>query len=176
MTAKDTQLAKNIDPEVIALRALAKKLSELPEKSRPDESLQVVADLARTLTLAAYCALAITDANNDTEGFFVSGLDEITLRHLKTAPQGHGPLGSLRLDGMPVQFDDVSEHAKAFGFPPNHPEMERLLGVAIWSNKEVRGALYVTDRSDGEKFNENDKKILLTLAKHASHIVTEEWY
>ena len=176
MTTKDSQLAKNRDPEAVALRALAKKLNELSPKPRPEESLQVVVDLARTLTRAAYCALAITDANNDTEGFFVSGLDEITLRHLKTAPQGHGPLGSMRLDGMPVQFDDVSEHAKAFGFPPNHPEMKRLLGVAIWSNKEVRGALYVTDRSDGERFNENDKKILHTLAKHASRIVTKEWY
>tara|TARA_B100000029_G_C17608800_1_gene968518 strand:+ start:7894 stop:8424 length:531 start_codon:yes stop_codon:yes gene_type:complete len=176
MESKDSQLADIRDPEVIALRALAGKLSELPQKHRPDQSLQVVADLARTLTDAAYCALAITNINNDTEGFFVSGLDEVTLRHLKTAPQGHGPLGSLRLDGIPVQFDNVSEHAKAFGFPPNHPEMERLLGVAIWSNREVRGALYVTDRTDGEKFNENDKKILLTLAKHASHIVTEEWY
>ena len=164
------------DPETRALRSLARALKTLRPKHRPDESLQLVADLARELTSAAYCALAITDAENNTQGFFVSGLDDATLRRLKTAPQGHGPLGSLRFDGRPVRFDDVGEHAKAFGFPSNHPEMQRLLGVAIWANAEVRGALYVTDREDGQLFDDDDERVLLTLAAHASKVVETEWY
>ena len=164
------------DPEMRTLRSLGRALDTLPAKHRPDQSLQLVADLARTLTGAAYSALAITDADNNTEGFFVSGLDDATLRRLKTAPQGHGPLGSLRFDGRPVRFEDVGEHAKAFGFPSNHPQMQRLLGVAIWASAEVRGALYVTDREDGQIFDDDDERILLTLADHASKVVETEWY
>jgi two-component system, NarL family, sensor histidine kinase DevS len=164
------------DPEQRALRALASALETLRPKHRPDESLQLLADLARELTGASYSALAITDADNNTEGFFVSGLDSATLRRLRTAPQGHGPLGSLRFDGRPVRFEDVSEHAKAFGFPGNHPDMQRLMGVAIWANAEVRGALYVTDRADGELFDDDDERTLLTLADHASKVVVTEWY
>ncbi len=164
------------DPEAEALRALGRALETLRPGHRPDESLQLLADLARELTGAAYSALAITDSENNTEGFFVSGLDEATLRRLKTAPQGHGPLGSLRYDGRPVRFDDVSQHAKAFGFPSNHPEMQRLIGVAIWAQAEVRGALYVTDRADGEPFTDGDERILLTIADHASRVVETTWY
>jgi two-component system sensor histidine kinase DevS len=164
------------DPEMRTLRSLGRALDTLPAKHRPDQSLQLVADLARTLTGAAYSALAITDADNNTEGFFVSGLDDATLRRLKTAPQGHGPLGSLRFDGRPVRFEDVGEHAKAFGFPSNHPQMQRLLGVAIWASAEVRGSLYVTDREDGQIFDDDDERILLTLADHASKVVETEWY
>jgi len=164
------------DPETRALRALARSLKTLRSNHRPDESLQLLADLARELTGAAYSALAITDADNNTEGFFVAGVDAATLRRLKTAPQGHGPLGSLRYDGRPVRFEDVGEHAKAFGFPSNHPQMQRLLGVAIWASAEVRGSLYVTDREDGQIFDDDDERILLTLADHASKVVETEWY
>jgi len=164
------------DPETRALRALARGLKSLRPNHRPDESLQVVVELARELTGAAYSALAVTDAENNTEGFFVAGLDSATLRRLKTPPQGHGPLGSLRFDGRPVRFEDVSEHARSFGFPSNHPEMERLMGVAIWADAEVRGALYVTDREDGELFDDDDERLLLVLAAHASKIIEHDWY
>ena len=169
-------LRRRKDPEARALRALARANRTLATKHRPDEALQIVCDLARSLTGAKYAALAITDEDNNTEGFIVSALDEASLRGLKTAPQGHGPLGSLRFDGRPVRFEHVEDHARAFGFPSNHPEMQKLIGVAIWSKGEVRGALYVTDRRDGEMFDNHDERLLLTLAEHASKIVDTEWY
>jgi GAF domain-containing protein len=168
-------LVKN-DPEAKALRALSKGLGALPEGHRPDEALQVVADLARELTKAKYAALAVTDAHDRTLGFVVSGLDERTARSLKTPPQGHGPLGTLREDGRPVRYDDVQEHRKAFGFPPKHPKMKRLMGIALWANGEVRGSLYVTDRTDGEQFDDDDERVLITLGSHASQVIERDWY
>ena len=95
---------------------------------------------------------------------------------LRTPPQGHGPLGSLRYDGRPVRFDNVQEHAQAFGFPSHHPDMTALVGVAIWVHGNVRGALYVTDRTDGRSFDEQDERVLITLAEHASKVIETEWY
>lgn len=164
------------DPERRALRALSRRLDALPPKHRPDDSLQVVADLARVLTRARYAALAVTDRYDRTEGFITSGLSPEQLARLRTAPQGHGPLGSLRYDGRPVRYDDVRQHAKAFGFPSHHPDMRMLCGVAIWVHGEVRGALYVTDRGDGRMFGEEDERILITLASHASKVIETEWY
>jgi GAF domain-containing protein len=164
------------DPETRALRALARGTRTLPARRRPEVALQLVSDLARSLTKASYAALAVTDEHDYTEGFVVSGLDDVELRYLKTPPQGHGPLGSLRLDGHPVRYEDVREHARAFGFPSNHPEMQRLMGVAIWANGEVRGALYVTDRRDGKPFDDDDERVLITLADHASKVIETEWY
>ena len=164
------------DPERRALRALARRLAKLPARRTPDLALQVVTDLAKELTRARYAALAVTDRHDRTEGFYTAGVEQAAMERLRTPPQGHGPLGSLRYDGKPVRFDDVRQHAKAFGFPPSHPEMQHLCGVAIWSRGEVRGALYIADRTDGKPFTEVDEETLSTLAAHASHVVETEWY
>lgn len=164
------------DPERRALRALARRTEALPAKHRPDDSLQIVVDLARDLTRGRYAALSVTDEYDRTEGFFTAGLSREELMRLHTPPQGHGPLGSLRYDGRPVRFDDVSEDAKAFGFPTRHPEMRAMVGVAIWAHGTVRGALYVTDRRDARPFDEEDERLLTTLAEHASKVIESEWY
>lgn len=164
------------DPEARTLRALARAVDRLPARRRPDESLQVVVDLARDLTGARYAALAVTDSHDRVEGFITAGLSAAELRRLRTPPQGHGPLGSLREDGRPVRYDNVQDHAKAFGFPASHPGMERLIGVAIWVHGEVRGSLYATDRDDGRQFDDRDERTLLTLADHAAQVIEREWY
>lgn len=164
------------DPERRTLRALGERLKTLPARHRPDQSLQIVVDLARELTAGRYAALSVTDEHDVTEGFFASGLNRDQMARLRTPPQGHGPLGSLRYDGRPVRFEDVSRHAKAFGFPTHHPEMRAMVGVAIWARGTVRGALYVTDREDGHPFDDTDERILTTLAAHASKVIENEWY
>ena len=164
------------DPETRALRALSQALRHLPPRRRPDDALQVVSDLARRLTAARYAALAVTDRHDHTVGFVASGLSEQEIRALRTPPQGHGPLGSLRADGRPVRYDDVGEARRAFGFPPHHPQMTALLGVPLWAGGHVRGSLYVTDRAGGRPFTDDDERLLLTLAGHASRVIEEEWY
>lgn len=164
------------DPEYRALRSLAAKLRTAAKPRTPIDALQVVVDLAREITRARYAALAVSDADDRTEGFVTSGLTKAQLRGLKVPPQGHGPLGSLRADGKPVRYDDVDKAVNAFGFPPKHPTMKSLLGVPIWSHGEVRGSLYVTDRNGGEPFTDDDEAMLLVLARHASLIVENDWY
>lgn len=164
------------DPEARALRALARELRNLPKRHRPEDALQIVADLARSETKARYAALAVTDEYDRTQGFVTSGLSAEELRGLRVPPQGHGPLGSLREDGKPVRYEDVTTAKKSFGFPTKHPKMRSMLGVPLWAQGEVRGSLYVTDRSDGKPFDDEDERLLLTLAQHASQVIESEWY
>ena len=118
----------------------------------------------------------MTDEFDRTQGFVTSGLTPDEIKHLPTPPQGHGPLGSLRGDGKPVRLEDLNQHKRSFGFPPHHPKMVKLLGVPLWAGGNVRGSLYVTDRTDGKVFDDDDEKILLTLARHATRVIEEEWY
>ena len=164
------------DPEARALRALAHALRDVPPRAKAADELQIVADLARTEARARYCALSVTDVHDRTEGFFTSGLTAEQLHGLRTPPQGHGPLGSLRADGRPVRYDNVQDHRRSFGFPSRHPEMRALLGVPLWVDGIVRGSLYVTDRTDGKPFDDDDERLLLTLARHASQVIEERWY
>jgi GAF domain-containing protein len=167
------------DPEYRALRKLAERNRKRPPKT-PLDALQHVVDVARELTDARYGALAVTGVTDYVEGFVVSGMDDGALANLKGPPQGHGPLGSMRQDGLAVHFADVSIHEKAFGFPPKHPEMKELLGLPIIVAGNVRGALYVTDRAarPGRRgaFDATDRHALEVLAHHAGLIIDASWY
>jgi GAF domain-containing protein len=163
------------DPEYRALKKLAERNRKEPPKT-PLDALQHIVDVARELTDGTFGALAITGETDYVEGFVVSGMDADELARLKGPPQGHGPLGTMRQDGLPVRLEDVSLHAKAFGFPPKHPEMKELLGLPIFAGPTVRGALYVTDRKRGGAFNEDDEHVLKALAHHAGLIIDSSWY
>ncbi|HZU75454.1 MAG TPA: GAF domain-containing protein [Dehalococcoidia bacterium] len=164
------------DGEFQALRRLALLHSSTPRPVKPDRLLQAVCDLAKELTRGKYAALAVTDERDHTEGFYTSGLAPAQLKGLKVPPTGHGPLGSLRSDGKPVRIDDLDKHPYAFGFPPKHPVMKRMLGVPIWANGSVRGSMYVTDREDGEPFDDEDERAMVTLARHATYVIENFWY
>ncbi len=163
------------DPEYRALRKLAARNRREPPRT-PTDALQHVVDVARELTHATYAALAVTGEEDYVEGFMVSGFDDAALRALKVPPQGHGPLGTMRQDGLAVRLEDVARHARAFGFPPKHPEMKALLGLPIFAAGAVRGALYVTDRRDGRPFSDGDEAALCALSRHAGLIVEASWY
>ena len=82
----------------------------------------------------------------------------------------------MRQDGLSVSIDDLERHGRAFGFPPKHPPMKTLLGVPIWVDGSVRGALYATDREGGKRFREGDRAVLQLLARHAGSIIASRWY
>lgn len=168
--------AEPTDAEYRTLKSLARMLREHPHPRTPVEALQLVTDLARALTCARYAALAVTDEHDRTEGFMTSGLSREELRGLRTPPQAHGPLGNLRRDGRPLRIDNVEEHPKSFGFPPRHPQMKSMLGVPLWAHQQVRGSLYVTDKSGERPWEDDDETILLVLARHASQIIEQDWY
>jgi GAF domain-containing protein len=174
-TVPPPAVSATIDPEYRALLALAEATRNVRSR-RPEDGLQIVVDLARTLTNARYAALGVSDEDDRTEGFVTSGLTKAQLRGLKVPPQGHGPLGSLRTDGKPVRVNDLDQHEKAAGFPPRHPTMKTMLGVPIWLNGQVRGSLYVTDRDGSLPFRDEDETVLVTLARHAANIIAQQWY
>jgi GAF domain-containing protein len=163
------------DPEYRALKKLAERNRKRPPKT-PHDALQHVVDVAREMTDGTFGALAVTGAADYVEGFLVSGMDDTALRALKGPPQGHGPLGTMRQDGLPVRLADVTRHERAFGFPPKHPPMKELLGLPIFVGGEVRGALYVTDRKAGKRFRPEDEQILEVLSHHAGLIIESSWY
>jgi GAF domain-containing protein len=163
------------DAEYRALLKLA-GLTATGIPDHPVDALQQVVDLARELTTSRYAALAVTDENDNIEGFVVAGLEAEEERKLKAAPLGHGPLGTMRQDGLSVRIDDLDAFRESFGFPPKHPDMRSLLGVPLWVDTTLRGAVYVTDRQDGDGFADSDEAVLKLLARHAGAIIKTRWY
>jgi hypothetical protein len=79
-------------------------------------------------------------------------------------PKGRGLLGHLRIDPSPLRVDSISEHPMAVGLPYGHPKLQTLLGVTIFSRGRPYGNLYVSDRRDGQPFDEHDEAMIVALA------------
>jgi two-component system, NarL family, sensor histidine kinase DevS len=70
-------------------------------------------------------------------------------------------------DPKPIRLDDIRQHTASVGFPPNHPPMRTFLGVPVRIRDEVFGNLYLTEKTDGRPFSEDDEVLVEALAAAA---------
>lgn len=130
--------------------------------------LQRIVDLARTVVPAGYAALGVSDEYGRIEQFITSGLTTEERTAIGPIPEGHGLLGELIRERVPLLVPDIAAHPRSVGFPPNHPPMRSLLGTPILLGERVLGNLYLTERLEGEGFNEDDLAAVQILAAHAA--------
>ncbi len=130
--------------------------------------LQRLVDLARTVVPAHYAALGVADASGTIVEFITSGISSAERTRLGPIPQGHGLLGVLIRERTPLLVPDIAQDPRSVGFPPHHPPMKTLLGVPILLGAHVLGDLYLTERIDGNPFDEDDLRALRVFAAHAA--------
>ncbi|MEV7503775.1 GAF domain-containing SpoIIE family protein phosphatase [Streptomyces sp. NPDC093018] len=122
---------------------------------------------AMDLVGARYGALGVLAPSGDElEQFITAGLTEEERGALAGTdfPHGRGVLGELIHHPEPLRVDDIAAHPSSVGFPPNHPYMGTLLGVAISVRGEIYGDLYLSERQDGEPFDADDESVVIALA------------
>ncbi|PBC69929.1 GAF domain-containing protein [Streptomyces sp. TLI_235] len=128
--------------------------------------LRSVITTAMGLADARYGALGVLSEDGEQlEEFIPVGLTEHELVDLAgvSLPHGRGLLGHLIDHPEPLRVADIGAHPHAVGFPPGHPPMRTLLGVAVTSRGRVYGNLYLTERADGQPFDD-DQDIVVALA------------
>lgn len=166
------------------LEEIAQKLRELAAaKDRLQALLDAVLALSREedlsavlhrfvttameLTDARYGALGVLDeSGEELEQFITAGLSESRRAALAGTPfpRGRGVLGHLIRDPQPLRVADIASHPASVGFPPGHPPMRTLLGVAITVRGTIYGDLYLSERRDGRPFDRDDEAVVITLA------------
>ena len=131
--------------------------------------LNQLLETARDLTGARYAALGILAENKqELERFLTIGVDDETRRIIGPLPRGHGVLGELIRNPVPLRLRDVTEHPRSYGFPAGHPPMTTFLGVPVAVRGEAYGNLYLTDKAGGEDFTERDEQLLVVLSEWAA--------
>jgi signal transduction histidine kinase len=151
------------------LRRLLEAVTTLSlDLSLPDV-LRRIAESARELVDAKYCALGVLDPTGTylTE-FITVGIDDEGRDAIGELPKGHGILGLLILQPTPLRLPDLTDHEDSFGFPPNHPPMTTFLGVPLFVRGEVFGNLYLTDKAGGDPFTDIDEELAVALASAAA--------
>lgn len=149
---------------LLAYRAALTVASE----TRLDGVLQRLVDLARGVVSAQYAAIGVADSKGRLLQFITSGLDDDVIARIGPLPEGHGLLGALIHDGVPLSLRNIQDDPRSVGFPSNHPPMHSLLGVPILLEGRVIGDLYFTERLDGGAFDEDDLAAAQVFAAHAA--------
>ncbi|MFB7631101.1 SpoIIE family protein phosphatase [Streptomyces sp. NPDC056149] len=129
--------------------------------------LRRIVTTAMDLVDARYGALGVLhESGEHLEEFIVAGLSEEERTALDGLefPRGHGLLGHLIRHPEPLRVDEIGCHPAAAGFPPHHPHMRTLLGVAVSVRGRIYGDLYLTERRDGQPFDLADEEVVVALA------------
>ena len=129
--------------------------------------LQRIIEIAAEITGARYGALGVIGNGGVLKEFITTGLTPAEREAIGPLPVGHGLLGVLIREAVPLRISPISSHPESVGFPPNHPPMTSLLGAPVVSRGMVFGDIYLTDKDSGEPFTEEDQADLLVLAAQA---------
>lgn len=166
-----------IDEQLRALLAAVDRLEGLLNAvvsiSREVDLPAVLHRIVRTamdLVGARYGALGVLDESGEhLEQFIAVGLSERERADLDKVglPLGRGVLGHLIRHPEPLRVDDISAHPASAGFPPGHPQLRTLLGVAIRTRGHIYGDLLLSERHDGRSFDVHDEHVLVALASAA---------
>jgi signal transduction histidine kinase len=148
--------------------ALLRAALALSERRDLPDVLSLILTSARALARATYAALAVYDEHGDIETFVHQGVDEVTAREVGAPPRGHGLLGELIIAGGPIRLDDIQADERFRGFPAHHPQMRTFLGVPVATGRRRYGNLYLGDKERGDPFDEEDERLLGTLAAFAA--------
>ena len=151
-----------------ALYALDRATRAIAGELDVDRVLQLIVDSVRELVGARYAALGTFDARGRIERFITSGIDDSLRRAIGPLPQGHGLLGTIIRDGQALRIPDISRHPESYGFPPNHPPMQSLLGVPIGIAGGIVGNFYLTEKDGAAEFSEADQELVERFAAHAA--------
>ena len=130
--------------------------------------LQKIADLACEVADARYGALGVIGRDGRLSDFVTHGLSDEQRQKIGRLPEGHGLLGVLINEAKPLRLRRIQDHPLSSGFPANHPPMNSLLGVPIAIRGKVFGNLYLTEKENGEGFNEGDEDAVTRLAAQAA--------
>jgi two-component system, NarL family, sensor histidine kinase DevS len=132
-----------------------------------EASLTRIVQAAVSLVDARYGALGVIGDDQKLSRFITVGLSEEQIAAIGPYPQGHGVLGELIRNPVPLRTEDLSAHPNSYGFPANHPPMHSFLGVPVRVREEVFGNLYLTEKQGGAPFDADDEAVLTALAAAA---------
>jgi signal transduction histidine kinase len=134
-----------------------------------DVVLEHVLQSAQELTEARYAALGVlNESKTELERFLTKGLDERAHAAIGALPRGRGVLGALITDPASLRLAEVGKHPRSYGFPQGHPPMSTFLGVPILIDGEPFGNLYLTEKTGGGPFSDEDEQAVIVLAGFAA--------
>jgi len=130
-------------------------------------TLERIVRSAMNLVDARYGVLGVLGAGGDLDQFIQVGFDDELVERIGQLPTGAGLLGQLVEHPHALRLKDLKDHPASVGFPAGHPPMHSFLGVPVRVRDVVFGNIYLTEKSGGQAFTEDDELNVGTLAAMA---------
>ncbi len=129
--------------------------------------LRRLVEIAVSITGAHYGALGVIGPGGGIVEFITVGLDDRQRATIGAIPTGRGILGALIHEPKPLRLVRLQDDPRSVGFPAFHPPMTSFLGAPVRARGRVFGNLYLTDKKDGQPFDETDESAVTILANQA---------
>lgn len=130
--------------------------------------LQKGVEALATILQARYAAVSTLDEAGRVSQFIHTGMSPEEVERIGGLPQGHGLLGVVIHTGQALRLEDISRDPRAAGFPPHHPQMKTLLAVPISHRGRPYGRVYLSDKTTGEPFTQEDEVLASSFAQTIS--------
>lgn len=153
------------------LDALLRAALELTSEHDLDQILDRMVSCAAAVADARFAALGVYDGTGRIERFVHFGIDAPTATRIGDLPTGRGLLGQVIVADDPIRVADITSDPRAVGLPPHHPPMHAFLGVPVRVGNRRFGNLYVTEKQGGGEFDEQDERLVVTLAAFAARAI-----
>jgi signal transduction histidine kinase/CheY-like chemotaxis protein len=163
---------------------LVEKLHELEEKNRLQQlveaaiavggdlslpvTLRRIVEGSRSLVDARYAALGVLGEDHQITDFIHSGIGPELVDEIGPLPTGHGVLGVLIQEPVPLRLAELADHTASAGFPPHHPAMRSFLGVPVRVREQVFANLYMAQKNGAAEFTSGDQDLLVAFASAAA--------
>ena len=161
--------------DIDSLHALIEATFLIESVTDLNELAESIVKTAAELLGARYGALGVVSTDGITLSRFVTyGVTPEQRDLIGDEPTGRGILGEIIQGGIGLRISDMSKHAGAAGFPPNHPVMTTFLGVPIrTSDGQIFGAIYLCDRLDESLFDEEDEDLLDAFGLATGYVIDQ---
>jgi diguanylate cyclase (GGDEF)-like protein len=155
-------------------------LSELTNAITPLQNdkvlLQVILDKSAELLKAEQGSLMVLDAETDVLLLEAKkGLTENVQEKLKIG-RGEGIAGKVAALGEPLLVENLEKDPRIRQKNRKHYKTHSFLSVPIKIEDRIIGVLNLADKDGGESFNEEDLKLIQSLATQAAIIMERNWF
>lgn len=166
--ASNQNTNKDVSIVLTTLKDIAEAVMYAAEAGTLETVLQRIAEVSKDVVRARYAALGVPDGKGGLRYFKTAGISEEEIARIPHPPKGRGLLGVIMRDRETVRLANMDQDSRRVGFPENHPRMTSLLGVPIQTSQQLFGILYLSDRLDGQPFDEEDQTLVETFAGYAA--------
>ncbi len=171
MTDKLTEKAEALVATNGRLAALNDINLQLASELDPHVLLEKVCRSARDLIGAKYAILCVEEKQLEGGVFSTTaGVGPAFAAVMKRPRIAGGPLGPSRSERRSCRFDNPGGDPIAAGLPPGFPRVRACLAAPVASLKSVYGWICLADKLGADAFNDEDERLLTTLAAQVGRI------